>query len=458
MILPEGLAEGKSYGLFGFTVMEALEMGTPMTYRQMAQHVLTRYGAMNETHVTPLFSGTALDEPVLFQDSPIVQQWKIERGRDLVVLAGALSRLSEGAIVAVMADPLAKSEAAIGYLKLTKVGLASSNAVPVEYKGKPALNPEDVPERGFARIVQNPPQYTLRVSVDTKDCDGHCVSKNVVDGLRNAKTDVAGTVIRWVDAPISGDVMLKLLPDRILLLPPSLQGVDCVKSATACKQSSNILLDPKLHGVDGELRDKLSESLHAIARTTNLLRIASDLEGANAINSRFDVTLKINDKNGKEMPYSKEQVPTLHAGDRIHVSLRNNGFRSVDATMLYVDARYGINVLFPSGAGASNRLEPRANYDFDVDITDDTNGLERILMIAVDAANTQERADFSFLAQSPLVASRDIHARGAGISDPDVMAFMDAGYSAFKTRSANSVPQAPSSRTSMQVFTLNIAQ
>jgi len=66
-------------------------------------------------------------------------------------------------------------------------------------------------------------------------------------------------------------------------------------------------------------------------------------------NSRLEVTLKLIDKNGKEMSYSKESGATLHAGDRINVSLRNNGFKSVDVTMLYVDARYGINVLFPAG-------------------------------------------------------------------------------------------------------------
>ena len=454
MVLPQDLDDGKYFGLFGFTVMEALETGAPMTYRQMAQYVLTRYGAMNETRVTPLFSGTALDKPVLFQDSPLVQQWKIERGRDLVVQAGALARLSEGTIVAVMADPLAKSEAAVGYLKLTKVGIAASTAVPIKFNGKPALKTEAIPERSFARIVQAPPQYTLRVSVDAKDCDRRCVPKEVVDGLRKAKSQVAGTVIKWVDAPATGDVMLKLLADRILLLPPSLHGADCEKSAGACEQSATLIIDRGLHGFDGGLRDKLSESLHAIARTTNLLRIASSLSDGGNSGSRLDVALKVVRQNGGEIPYEKGSVPTLHAGDRINVSLRNNGLTSVDVTMLYVDARYGINVLFPSGPGASNRLEPRASFDFDVDINDETLGIERMLTIAVEAAKTQERADFSFLAQGPLVASRDVERGG---SDSDVMAFMDAGFSAYKTRGAKSAPQAPSSRTSMQVFTLNIA-
>ncbi len=455
MIMPLGQTKGKSYGLFGFTILDALETGVPMTYRQMAQYVLTRYGAINESRVTPLFSGTALDKPVLFQDSPLVQQWKIERGRDLVVQAGALSRLSEGSIVAVMADPLAKNEAAIGYLKLTHVDLAASTAVPVEFNGKPSLKPKAIPARSFARLVQTPPQYTLRVSVDAKDCGKSCGYKEVVDRMRAGKTKVAGTVIQWEDAPTTGDVMLKLLPDRILLLPPSLQGVDCVKSAGACMQSATLLRE-QTAGVDGGLGDKLSESLHAIARTTNLLRLAASLPSASTNNSQLEVALKVVQKDGKEMPYSKDQVLILRAGDRITVSLRNNGSSSVDVTMLYVDARYGINVLFPDGPGASNRLEPKANYDIDVDVTDDTIGLERMLTIAVEAAKTQERADFSFLAQSPLVANRDIGTREG--SDPDVMAFMDAGFSAYKTRGGERAPQAPSSRTSMQVFTFNISE
>jgi hypothetical protein len=456
MILPEGLTEGKSYGLFGFTVMEALETGTPMTYRQMAQYILTRYGAMNETRVTPLFAGTALDQPVLFQDSPLVQQWKIEQGQGLVVLAGALSRLNEGAIVAVMADPSAKTEAAIGYLKLTKVDLSTSNAIPVEYNGKPAFPIGDVPLRSFARMVQNPPQYALRVSVNAKDCGKHCVPKEVIDELRNSKTVVAGTDIKWVDAPASGDVMLELFPDRILFLPPSMQGVDCIKLESTCKQSSAIKLDSKSPSVNEDLRNKLSESLHEIAKTTNLLRIAANLAGESAKNSKLEIALKFITNNGKEISYTKGSVPTLHKGDRISVSLSNNGLKSVDVTMLYVDARYGINVLFPGGAGASNRLESRAKVDFDIEVTDDTQGMERILAIAVEAAKTQERADFSFLAQSPLDASRDIKKRGA--IDGDIMAFMDAGFSSYKSRGVIDSPKAPSSRTSMEVFTLNIAQ
>ncbi len=450
MVLPQGNADAKYFGLFSYTVMDALEMELPMTYQQMAQYVLTRYGAMNETRVTPLFSGTALDKPVLFQDSPRVRQWKIERRNDIIVQAGALARLSEGAVVAVMADPLDKNEAAIGYLKLSQVGLASSIAVPVAFNGKAALKSQDIPAQSFARAVYTPPQYTLRVSVDAKDCNEGCIANEVVDTLRTSKTGVSGTVIQWVDAPATGDVMLKLLPDRILLLSPSLQGVDCVAAGGGCEQSTTLLLNPTLHSLDGGLREKLTDSLRVIARATNLLRIASRLTDTGAQDSRLVMALKLSGKDGHEIPYHKEQVPNLRVGDRIHVSLTNKGTVAVDVTLLYVDARYGINLLFPNKPGASNRLEPRATQELGVEMTEDTLGVERLLSIVVEAAKTQERADFSFLAQPALARLRRAE------TDQDVMAFMDAGYSVYTTRGDKMTPQAPSSRTSMQVFTLHV--
>jgi hypothetical protein len=455
MILPLGQADAKDYGLFGFTVMEALETGIPMTYRQMQQYILASYGARNEKSVTPLFSGTALDQPVLFQNAPIVQQWKIEHGRNIIVQAGALANLSEGAIVAVVRDPLAKTEAAFGYLKLTKVGLAESIAVPIEYNAKPELNSAAIPEGSYARMVMSPPQYELLVSVDTKDCNSRCATKDVIAELRAAKAGVTGTSIKWVDAPATGDVRLKLLPDRILLLPPSLQGADCVKSAKTCEQASTLLINSNPNPANGSLHDKLCESLHAIARSTNLMRIAANLMNTGNVNSKLEVTTKIIKKNKEELPYTKDQVPSLHAGDQVTVSLQNKGLSAVDVTVLYVDSRYGVSVLYPRPAGASNRLTPNASKDITFTLNDKTIGVERILTIAVVAKNNLERADFSFLKQSPQIASQGIESRRGDI-DPDVMAFLDAGYSDYKTRGDDPAPKAPSSRTSMQVFTLNI--
>jgi hypothetical protein len=453
MQLPKGQADGKQYGLFGYMITQALDSGVPMTYRQMAQYVLTRYGAMNETRVTPLFSGTALDQPVLGQNTPLVQQWKIDKGQEFVVQAGALSRLSEGSVLAVVDDPLAKTETAIGYVKLVRVSLSTAVAEPVAYKGKPALKPEALPKSAYARVAQIAPRYTLRASVDGSACKENCgPAKAALAQLRSKTDSVSGAAVTWLDAPADGDIIVKLLPDRILLLPPTLAGADC-KAAEACPQALTLLAEPMHRLPDKGLREKLTESLHAIARSTNLLRIATQLTETGQKSAQVDVAMKLTSKD-KQIPYSPERVPQLHAGDRISVSLRNNGINAVDVTMLYVDAHYGINVLFPSGGGASNRLEPWAVHEFDIDVTDDTLGMERMLTIAVSAARGQERSDFSFLAQPSLVAMRG----GKSGEDDDVLAFMDAGFSSYRNRGGHVAPQAPGDRTSMQVFTFNIAK
>lgn len=457
MRLPLGHADGRQYGLFGYMVMEALETGTPMTYRQMAQYVLARYGAMNETRVTPLFSGTALDQPVLGQQVPVVRQWAIEPGMPLTVRAGALAGLANGATLAVLADPLAPTDKALGYMRLTEVSLAMARAEPVAYRGKPALQPATLPKSAYARAVQALPDYALRVSVDARDCGTACAGSATVKYLR-AKTDaVPGTVLTWVDAPAQGDVMLKLLPDRIVLLPPSLQGAPCDTGAdgNVCPQSATLLATPD---AKTNLDRKLATALHAVARSTNLLRLAARLSEIAQPASRLEVTLRRASAEGT-VDVAPEQVPTLRPGDRLAVAMRNNGFTPVDVTMLYLDARYGINTLFPDGAGASNRLEPNASHAFEIEITDETLGMERLLTIAVDASRGQERADFSFLAQPSLAQTRGTAAGvGDAAANDDVLAFMDAGFASYRTRAARPAPQAPSARTSMHVYTFQIAR
>jgi len=453
MVLPKDQADGEYYGLFSFTLMQALETGGAMTYRQMAQFILNRYGAMNETRVTPLFSGTSLDQPVFAQSTPTLQQWKIERGNTLTVQAGALSRLSEGTIMAVMADPLHKEDEAIGYLKLTQVSLTSSKANPIPFNGKPALSIKAITESSFARITQIPPQYSLSVSIDTSACPQNCRTLSVVNELKDAPTPVAGVAIKWTDNANSADVILKLQPDRIILLSPAMQGIDCERSGALCEQMATVMPDKKSPNYARELKKRLSESLHAISRSTNLLRIATSLNEPNLAPAKLELTLKVVKKDGTQQSIVQGQTPTLKAGDRINVQMRNNGLTAVDVTMLYADARYGINVLYPRQRGASNRLEARDSATLDIAIDDETSGIERILTIAVEAAKTQERADFSFLAQSPLAMTRNVKRDSL---DPDVMAFMDAGYATHTTRGDKAA--APSSRTTMQVFTVNISK
>jgi hypothetical protein len=467
--LPIGQTGAKPFGLFSYVVAQALDAGMPMTYRQMAQYILTRYGAMNETAVTPFFSGTDLDQPVLSQNAPVVQQWKIEAGPTMSIHAGALSQLTIGTLLAIVPNPLTPSEQAIGYVSLNHVELSSATAESVAYRGKSALQIASLPKGSFARLVQAVPDYRLIVSIDASKCAAECPLSKIIAGLRNKETSVMGTAITWLDAPAHGDVMLKLLPDRVVLLSPSLQGADC-SAVHSCAQAIQLRLDkadaaPKAKSKDPlnnnahssasvQLLTKLVDSLHAIARAENLLKIAAQLSDRGESSSKVAVTTKIVSKAGPEVAYTVGHVPTLHSGDRLHVTLRNRSDSAVDSTILYIDAHFGISVLFPQEAGAGNRLEPNASEEFDVEINANTIGIERMLAISVDAMPNRERTDFSFLAQPTLT---DLRGRdGAFSADNDVAAFMDAGFASYLTRGPVPVPTAPGTRTALQVFSFDV--
>ena len=64
MRLPAGHPNRKSYGLFGYTLAEALSSVDGVSYRQLSQHVLQRYAALGMQAPTPAFSGTHLDAPI----------------------------------------------------------------------------------------------------------------------------------------------------------------------------------------------------------------------------------------------------------------------------------------------------------------------------------------------------------------------------------------------------------
>jgi len=455
MRLPLGHPDRKPFGLFGFTLMQALESGTAMTYRQLAQYVLSQYGGMNQTRVTPLFSGAQLDAPVLGQDAVPIQQWKIDRGAAPAIPAGALSRITEGSLFAIVANPLDKTEAAIGYAEARNVALSSSTLSPIAQNGKPVLDPKDIPSSAHARLLRVAGQYQLRVVVDLGACDGGCPARAPIEALQRA--GIAAAQIDWLTAPDTGDVAVKALRDRVMLVPPALQGLNCKARKVASERqrcedelrSGSLTLAWKPEQGADALRETLSTALHGVARATNLMRIASQLNERNG-GGKLTVSMKQITRAGKVIPLSAERSPVLHAGDKVEVSLLNEGQMPLDVTVLYLDANYGVSALFPYG-GASNRLESKASYSFEIDINDDTTGLERVVTIAVQARSLGERADFSFLAQSP-IAQAD---RSRGVEDDDITAFRDAGFADYATRGAGPA-KTPGDRTSMQVFNWTI--
>lgn len=440
----------QAYGLFSYMITRALELGQPMSYRQLGQYVLAQYGGISEATVTPIFTGSALDQAVLGQQTLPMRQWPVET-KQLSVSAGSLSGIGESAIFALVASPLAKADDAIAYLKAVRVEGTRTELEPFAYGGKPSPGKDAFKPGTYARLVSNPENYALRVEIDARDCSKACAWAPIIEQLK--KGGVPGADVRWVAE--GADVILKLSPTRVVALTPTQRGeVGCAAGQTCSPLGTTLsrLASASDTGAPANNLQEINSALHAIARSRNLLRLASNLV-AKTGGGGLSITLQRQPHNTTDrQPILPEQVPTLRPGDKVFATLTNTGNKPLDVTLLYADAKFGVGSLFPQ-QGESNRLAPGDRQVIDFDIGDEGGvlGIERLLAISVEAEKHGERNDFSFLSQ-PALAERGTRTRGG--SSEDMQAFLDAGFADYRTRGASRA--IPSAKTGMQVFTFDV--
>ena len=146
----------------------------------------------------------------------------------------------------------------------------------------------------------------------------------------------------------------------------------------------------------------------------------------------------------RELDLSSRQP--LKAGDTIRLEVENKTGALADVTILFVDSQFGVSSLFPSD-GRTNRIEDgRRITDISGEITEDTLGLEGMIVIAVRAARGSPVADFSFLQQNRLRRTTLMRSAGSIVAkkqlDPEMRFFdqliQSAGFGA-RARSTRSV-------------------
>jgi Caspase domain len=452
MPLPPDAAQREDQGLFSFVLRRALASGRPMSYRQLGQIMLAQYGSLDLTGATPLFAGNALDRMVFGQETLAVRQWPVSH-EAMTVPVGTLSGLAEGARFVLLPSAAADANQALGNLRATRVGLNHAELEPVAGADKPAASLKQLPAGAHARLLTSPERYSLRVDVDARECRDACRWRSVVEALRTQ--GAPGTELHWVSE--GADLTLRLGDRELVGLPAGARiQTDCTSRGARCGGTSRGTL--LLSATDGDdplrLARLLAERLHAVARANNLMKLVGRvaLPDAPGVEASVVVLPKFGGAatHRAAMP---EAVTRVEVGERLVVSLHNRGTKPSDVTLLYLDARHGITTLFPSRAGEVNRLEPGASLRIDdIELTDNDGvlGRERLLAIAVEAERQSERADFSFLAQSPLQAARP---RGAPVDD-DVGAFLDAAFAVARSRGEPS--REPSRRTRMQMFSVDL--
>lgn len=457
---PAGVPGRVTHGLFSYTLIQALENHVgPMSYEQLGQQILARYsGIMGEPSASPMFSGTALSSGVLGQQTSPHRQWLIRReaGGGMGLPVGQLAEVREGSILALLPTAIAKEQDTLGYVRVSRSSPTSSVLTPVAHGAKPVPSTEDLQRARVARLVQPGIDFALRIGVDLIDCAQPCPFKEPIDAMRRGPGSTnPGVELVWTQ-PGQGTTDLVLTADgkRLWLLSGGIRPRDL--SELSDKQFSHIEATSKASS-QGLQVALLSQLRHA-SRAINLMRVSTGV-GTHAASSALQVDMQIAKPDGSQTPLQLGR--TLVPGDRVLVNVRNTGRVAVDLSAFYLDSKFGIGIMYPHH-GASNRLESQASDSFMIDITDTSFGLERLVMVIVQAERHGERVDLSFLAQDqlqdlqvtrgiPAGGSKDAAALEGGSA---VELFRDAGFATHVSRGGASRP--PPSATGMQTFTFQV--
>lgn len=432
-MLPRRTKGRKSHGWFSFSLAQVIKQNPGISYRQTAQRILDIYNSKNLfLSMMPHFEGSHSDRNygVLGNNyRPAKDQWQVARGLSETITyvdAGILHGLSEGEILGLYPKATSKNKDLIGYAKIHQVEAARSLLKMIDHGNKPALSAEKIPWRFWARVEGQVISFKLSVALpDFQALSKHQPPENI-DFVKRIISSVQNTPalnlkIDWVLASDDADIRLSVEKGRLWFLPPyELSGFE---------ENKDMLLSVGLTPPSSE--DVLAQAkqvvdfLTKIARVINITKIASRSEITGQLG---DIEVTLNVYRGKQQPFqaSPEDTLSLQLDDKLKINILNKDIENLDATLLFIDSQYGIHPL------VSERL-----HSFDVEqviidgqVDETSVGLERFILILTESEPGRQRADFSFLAQSPIDLMRNrktASLRGDNNSDIEQL-LLDAGF------------------------------
>jgi hypothetical protein len=451
MPLPKGAEDAQKYGLFTYTIMRKLAENPNITYRQLGHAVLQQYSADTRQRPTPLFEG-ALDARVFGSEKTSdVMQWPLEvKGGNVSVPAGSLHRLAKGAKLAILPSPLSELTDAIGYLEVTSARNLSSTATPVAFADKPAPALDALPPNAYARLAEVAIDFRLKVARPAPSAgveDATALVNAVLDGLLAAKDKRFN--VELVAPGAEADIRLAVLkeneaPDAaadapstpaLYFLPPS--GEMTQKQG---QRPPLVAIDP---ADEAKLAKGAGDNLTKIFRATSLSKLTSLSDYSP---DQVKVAFKIlRQATGAFEPLDGSSVPVVGPGDQVHIEAENLSSGIVDINILYVGSDWSIT---PMGA---QRLVPGARIAKEdegvLELSDDSFGMERMIVVLTEAPPMSEIEDLSFLEQGGVPAAT----RAVGATGDFSGLLTDIGL-APETRSAKKIGDKGGQKGSVMIF------
>jgi hypothetical protein len=194
------------------------------------------------------------------------------------------------------------------------------------------------------------------------------------------------------------DWFLQTMANRVILTPAGPRESRAVErgagSQTVAKRFDVGAID------DGQLPSLLADRLRRIARAANLTRLSSYVDDKAGLG--VEVLRYAKGATTGAPLLAAGGAPIVKAGDRLQFVIRNTGTVPLDITVLYIDANFGIQSVFPeTDRELDNRLEPGRQRTLDAGtVTADPLGWESVIALGVES--TPRHENFRLLAQESI--------------------------------------------------------
>ena len=417
-------ATGPKHGRLSYAICETFEeCDRAITYSELKQRLLWTYTQRQWTsRSTPDMEGTDLDREVLG-----VRTWQgrsdltIESDQgQFTVSGGALHRITRNSILAVH-PPAGTGDAdeIIGYVIVTDSRPFTAVVEPIAFAG--VEPPTSLPDHARCVIRHHDPG-DLQVTVAV-DADGFLVD----DAAQAAKTELeqALTAIstgeealfRVVDQSASADWYAVVTPEEIWLQKSGSRfELNDVDELDAGLRSGEVL-GPLAAARGVEIDEIVSRHFERIAWASNLIALSNQAESHE--NPLVDIQLKVMRDNPAGEPVEfrpgEEAESRVRDGERMLLTVMNNGLEPVSLVVFYVDAHHTVDLFFPDFRFRDEELNNRIGVgeslykEINFNINASTVGWEHILVFAVPATDQETIRSLKNLQQAGLGAQ----ARGA---------------------------------------------
>jgi hypothetical protein len=398
--LPEGSKQAQVHGLFTYTLVRTIQQAAGrLTYRDVAERVIRHYRALGRMAPTPGFEGGGLDRAVLgtasFSGSARLRLGPTVQGRT-TLRAGAVHGLVNGAMLAIYPpEGSLGRDARLGHVVVSEdPGANTAVVAPISYDGMAAPSPEQLVENARGEIVVFGPALTaLRVAHQPAPGSSSAIEQAVGAAARQLGTATKGLAV-FVERATDADWVVRVGQDGQVTLAPS-SGWRAHDDLGQERQAPVVLAKR-----DGDIARPLSASVSAIARVSNLLKLAANQLSGGDVAIELEV-LRYSAQQAEPTRLATDAVAVVRLGDVLAFRLRNTGVVAVDVSVLFIDANYGVGVVFPlRDQEATASLVPDGTLTTTRMRVTPPTGWEAVLVIA--SPRSGSRPDLRMLEQPPL--------------------------------------------------------